>query len=224
MQLLTISESTVSVGCQALIGIYNREGNLMSRIARGLIGLAFGIAAGACNTDLQPDDKVIDTVPHVGSNCCAPCDIGPPVCASCPGRCIALDDGVSCPDSDEFFSCPLPPPSCPALSIFLPNVMTPNGDVFNDLWVVADANGGTGYTYAKSFLLLIDDRDGQRVRTAEGANRPGDPYIPGGQITWDGKSDNTGQLVATGTYYYALTLTDCGGTSFSYNGWISVLY
>lgn len=196
----------------------------MWRIARGLIAVASGVvAAAACNTDLPGDDQVID-VSRTQSMCCAQCDTQQ-LCVTCSGQCTALDyDGVTCQGSDEFFSCPAPPGSCPALSLFIPNVMTPNGDGINDLWVVADANGGTGYTYASTFLLQIYSRwGGPTVYTAEGWSGVNDPYIPGGRITWDGRND-AGQLVDAWTYYYGLTLTDCAGTQFFYKGTISVMY
>lgn len=194
-------------------------------VARGLIALAFGvIAAAACNTDLPRDDQVI-TEARTQSMCCAVCG-AESKCKTCAGTCTALDNyGVTCEDTGEFFACPAPPPSCPALSVFIPNVMTPNGDGFNDLWVVADASGGTGYTYASTFLLQIFNRwGGTNVHTAEGWSGVNFPYIPGGRITWDGISDNSGVLVDAGTYFYGLTLTDCAGTQFFYKGTISVMY
>ncbi|MCB9232852.1 MAG: tandem-95 repeat protein, partial [Bacteroidia bacterium] len=80
-----------------------------------------------------------------------------------------------------------PPPSC---QITIPNAFTPNGDNQNDLWVIQNIG-----CYPNN-QLWVYNRWGNLVYTAA-------PY----NNTWDG-TDNNGNPLPDGTYYYVLDLGD----------------
>ncbi|MFL5753176.1 MAG: gliding motility-associated C-terminal domain-containing protein [Bacteroidia bacterium] len=71
-------------------------------------------------------------------------------------------------------------------TIVIPNVFTPDGDGINDELFIT-------YKGIKEFNLLIYNRWGQKMYTAEGPN-----------FHWDGK-DPSGQYVTDGTYFYIIT-------------------
>ena len=67
----------------------------------------------------------------------------------------------------------------------LPNVFTPDGDAYNELWRPFP------YSNVQKIALDVHDRWGKRVFRTE------DP-----EIKWDGKDQNTHQPLPEGTYYY----------------------
>lgn len=107
----------------------------------------------------------------------------------------------------------------------LPNVVTPNGDGINDIWMVSDyANQLCAYG-AQRFDLVIKAPDGRTVYSqsgnSNGACCPFRSAAPGGttgvvsSIHWIPTS------VVDGTYFYVLDIYGCG-TSKSFAGNITV--
>ena len=85
-----------------------------------------------------------------------------------------------------------------------PNTFTPNGDGFNDNWLIpgiADFPGAE---------VRIHDRWGQVVYSSNGYREP-----------WDGT--NNGTPVPVGTYYYHIQLNQLEGRSPPYLGFISIV-
>jgi hypothetical protein len=108
----------------------------------------------------------------------------------------------------------------------LPNVVTPNGDGVNDIWMVNDyANQLCAYG-AQSFNLVIKAPDGRTVYTqssnSNGACCPFRSAAPGGttgivsSIHWIPSS------VVDGTYFYVLDISGCNTTQ-SFAGNITVI-
>ena len=113
----------------------------------------------------------------------------------------------------------------------IPNVITPNGDQWNEVWYVPDIQHPFCAFNAFGFDLEIKNCWGATVYTlsentypaccqfrAPSTNNP----IPYSSIYWDGRT-NSGQLVADGVYYYVLDLFGCNNSSNSYNGTIEKL-
>lgn len=73
------------------------------------------------------------------------------------------------------------------LSIDIPNFFTPNGDGYNDRWVVTSLHH---YPNAETFVF---DRFGKQIYYAKGNN-----------VAWDGKYDH--QPLPSDTYYYVIVL------------------
>ena len=82
------------------------------------------------------------------------------------------------------------------LCISIPNTFTPNGDGFNDTWVIGSPEGGTlGQAYPYS-VVEVFNRWGEIVySSAEGYSRP-----------WDGTSN--GKALPMDSYYYIITLNN----------------
>lgn len=108
----------------------------------------------------------------------------------------------------------------------LPNVVTPNGDGVNDIWMVNDyANPLCAYG-AQSFNLVIKAPDGRTVYTQTGNSNgsccPFRSASPGGSngilssIHWILSS------VVDGTYFYVLDISGCSTTQ-SFAGNITVI-
>ncbi|AUX41295.1 uncharacterized protein SOCE26_027050 [Sorangium cellulosum] len=111
-----------------------------------------------------------------------------------------------------------------AFSVFVPNVMTPNDDGYNDRWMVVDSSRQIGVPInAHSYSLTIVNRWGGSVYQSSASAAPGTPGVLGGDISWNGRVNGTGSLVSTGVYYYTFTISNCDRSS-SYNGNISVVY
>ena len=85
-----------------------------------------------------------------------------------------------------------------------PNTFTPNGDGYNDTWLIP---GITDYPGAE---VIIYDRWGQRIYRDVGYEEP-----------WDGS--NKGKPVPAGTYYYHIRLNQLEGRSAPYTGFISIV-
>ncbi len=109
-----------------------------------------------------------------------------------------------------------------SFSVSIPNVMTPNGDGFNDTWRVMAASNGTGPINAYSYSLSIVNQWGGSVMSGSGTITTGTEGYLGGDIYWNGRINNTGSYVSNSVYYYAITLYNCSGSQ-TYNGNISVL-
>jgi len=90
-------------------------------------------------------------------------------------------------------------------SVFnVPNVFTPNGDNWNDVFLI---NATTMSVYS----IEIYDRWGIRVFKSSDA---GDP--------WNGKLNNTGLLESDGVYYYIIKAT-CGANNYDRHGFVQVI-
>ncbi len=83
----------------------------------------------------------------------------------------------------------------------IPNVFTPNGDGINDEFVVK-------YNGVEQYEVLIYDREGRRVFSAN---------VPG--IFWNGKKDNTGKDLPSGTYFYVINI----GKEKQYKGIVTLI-
>lgn len=88
--------------------------------------------------------------------------------------------------------------------VIVNNVFTPNGDGFNDFFVIK----GSGLDL---FTVNIYDRWGVMVFQSTSKN-----------ISWDGK-DQAGNDVADGTYYYILNAEGISGKSYSQKGYVTLL-
>jgi len=112
---------------------------------------------------------------------------------------------------------------------FIPNVITPNGDGYNDVWYLPDVNHPYCAFNAQGFDLLIKNRWGNTIYhfyNNETYCCPFEAPSPSHQIAhssiyWNG-TDALGSIVSDGTYYYVLSLFGCGNED-SYNGSIEVI-
>ncbi|MEZ4883336.1 MAG: C25 family cysteine peptidase [Chitinophagales bacterium] len=76
----------------------------------------------------------------------------------------------------------------------IPNVITPNGDNFNDYWHIPQVDAGNNSIYVE-----IYNRWGQKVYSAINYNNE--------TVRWDGRNDGSDDL-PHGTYYYVIELND----------------
>ncbi len=92
--------------------------------------------------------------------------------------------------------------SCTAVAqsavLFIPNVITPNQDSFNDVWKVKNIE------YFKNAKLAIYDRYGKKVFYTEDISK----------FNWDGFSNS--RLLPTGTYWYIIEIEN----NYTRTGWI----
>ena len=91
----------------------------------------------------------------------------------------------------------------------IPNVITPNGDGINDLWIIPLLD------YYPEGSLQILDSSGKGIRLysfTDGYNK--DP--------WNGKDEN-GEAMPTGTYYYVLKYLDIDEGWVRMTGWVMVV-
>lgn len=96
-----------------------------------------------------------------------------------------------------------------SFNIFIPNLITPNGDGYNDNWVVADANKGYGPINAYRFTLVIKNSSNVQVFSDSGTVTSGHLGILGGDILWNARVNGTGSIVPTGVYDYVVVLENC---------------
>lgn len=94
-----------------------------------------------------------------------------------------------------------------ASRITIPNVFTPNKDGVNDLFFVRMDN-------LNEISAVIIDRWGHKVYELVNSNN--------GNIEWDG-TDQRGNEVAEGTYYYVIKATGKDGQTFDENGTITLI-
>lgn len=90
-------------------------------------------------------------------------------------------------------------------SIYIPNVFTPDGDDFNDVFEV-DIDGWVTYE------IKIYNRFSEEVFQST------DPANP-----WNGKKDNTGADLPAGVYYVVITYQLRGQTEQTYNGTVTLI-
>jgi len=98
--------------------------------------------------------------------------------------------------------------NCDKLSF--PNVFSPNGDGKNDTFTPMNCPA-----FIKEAKMEIYGAHGQRVRT-----------LTSGTIEWDGK-DNNGRELASGTYYYVITVNferlEPAGSTKEYKGYVTMI-
>jgi gliding motility-associated-like protein len=100
---------------------------------------------------------------------------------------VVLTDAQSCKYEAEF-EVPVTPEAC-ITPVGVPNTFTPNGDDYNDLWVI------NHYEEYPEMEVAVFDRWGQRVFYSKGYEKP-----------WDGTYQN--QIVPPGVYYYTIKLNN----------------
>lgn len=110
-----------------------------------------------------------------------------------------------------------------SFDIFLPNLITPNGDGYNDNWIVTDASKTYSPINAYSYSLTIRNSSNVQVFASGGTVTADHLGIIGGDILWNARVNGTGSIVPVGAYSYNLTLENCSQTT-PYNGQIDVLY
>jgi len=76
-------------------------------------------------------------------------------------------------------------------NLTIPTLITPNGDGFNDFWMIKNIN-----LYPENEVIIFN-RDGQKIFGMTGYDN-----------SWEGKYN--GNLVTDGTYYFVLKFTDTG--------------
>ncbi len=91
------------------------------------------------------------------------------------------------------------------LELYIPNTITPNGDGYNDTWIISNISN---YPGAK---VTVYDRWGQRVFNVTGYTS---------SKRWDGT--NHGLRLPSATYYYLIELR-AGGNTQLYNGAITII-
>jgi hypothetical protein len=110
-----------------------------------------------------------------------------------------------------------------SFNIFIPNLITPNGDGYNDNWIVTDSGKTYSPINAYSYTLTIKNASNVQVFASSGTVTTNYLGIIGGDIIWNAKVNGTGSIVPTGTYTYQLTLVNCSQSTL-YSGQLSVLY
>lgn len=119
----------------------------------------------------------------------------------------------------------------PSISITsIPNVFTPNGDGFNDVWYVPDfANPYCAFNAQRFELQIFNMWDQLVYSLSENHNNccpftsPSQPNTGGySSIFWNGTFDN-GEFVIDGNYAYILRIWGCNNEYFDQAGMIQVL-
>lgn len=96
------------------------------------------------------------------------------------------------------------------------NIITPNGDGFNDTWQVRSPDNGFAPIRANAYSLQIYNRWGTQVYSTYYQENSVGPGIVGGQIQW-----NAAGASSNGVYYWYLTLYNCDKSQ-SYNGTVEI--
>jgi gliding motility-associated-like protein len=90
-------------------------------------------------------------------------------------------------------------------SIQIPNIITPNGDGLNDVWVI-------GLDRPVFFDVVIYNRWGRVVYESEDFS-----------TFWDGTNYKSGELCSEGVYFYIIRVNDFEGRAFEQQGDLTVI-
>ncbi len=110
-----------------------------------------------------------------------------------------------------------------SFNTFIPNLITPNGDGYNDNWIVTDSDTNYSPINAYSYTLTIKNASNVQVFAASATVTANHLGVIGGDINWNARISGTGSIVPTGVYTYQLTLVNCSQST-AYNGQLNVLY
>ena len=114
---------------------------------------------------------------------------------------LTVEDGKGCFDYDSLYVLVR---DKPLSNLFIPNVITPNGDGYNDVWIIRDLQ-----RYPDNNVRIINRWGDQIMYEA--------PY----QQDWAGYWN--GQPLPGGTYYYVIKVKDENGVEAEFNGPITVI-
>ncbi len=113
---------------------------------------------------------------------------------------LIIEDAIGCVLTQQYTI----PTAASIEEVYVPNVVTPNNDMVNDLWFVkADC--------VEKFECTILNRWGNLIYDYDNING-----------SWDGR-DKSGQLVSEGVYFYKVKLTFYSGNSEDLHGFITVI-
>ncbi len=110
-----------------------------------------------------------------------------------------------------------------SFNTFIPNLITPNGDGYNDNWIVTASDKTLSPINAFTYTLTIKNASNVQVFAASNTITASCLGIIGGDINWNARLNGTGSIVATGSYTYALYLQNCSNTTTS-TGTLAVMY
>ena len=100
------------------------------------------------------------------------------------------------------------------ISLFIPNVFTPNGDNENDNFIIQLI----GATYLESLRVQVFNRWGQEVAGSKFDVQS----LVSEAVIWNGTT-NAGAAASEGTYFYVITYTTKAGETVSEKGTVSLL-
>jgi gliding motility-associated-like protein len=112
-----------------------------------------------------------------------------------------VEDSKGCLDYDSLY---ILVRDKPLVNLFIPNVITPNGDGYNDYWLISDLQ-----RYPDNNVRIINRWGDQIMYEA--------PYQQDWAGTWNGEP------LPGATYYYVIKVKDENGNEMEFNGPITVI-